>query len=135
MAYEEVLFTGKPEDNTKDLECHVNSEVINVLNNFLTSFKNQNQKKVTEGLREGWGECENSEMRTDSQRKHFFWCFLAPKTKSSPFSTQVWGTAPLSCVRHRFIEFKVTFSVFRVFIVLKHIFNPSFKQFLPLIDQ
>ncbi|XP_023340999.1 fasciclin-3 isoform X2 [Eurytemora carolleeae] len=26
MAYEEVLFTGKPEDNTKDLECHVNSE-------------------------------------------------------------------------------------------------------------
>ena len=55
MAYEEVLFTGKPEDNTKDLECHVNSEVINVLNNFLTSFKNQNQKKFTEGLREGWG--------------------------------------------------------------------------------
>ena len=56
MAYEEVLFTGKPEDNTKDLECHVNSEVINVLNNFLMqSFKNQNQKKFTEGLREGGG--------------------------------------------------------------------------------
>ena len=56
MAYEEVLFTGKPEDNTKDLECHVNSEVINVVNYFLMqSFKNQNQKKFTEGLREGVG--------------------------------------------------------------------------------
>ena len=75
-----------------------------------------------------WGEGQNSEMRTASQRKHFFWCFLAPKTPSSPFSTQLWGTAPLSCVRHRFIEFQVTFSVFSVFIVLKHIFNPNFKQ-------